>query len=58
LLCRLALAGYLPICCLAGWAIIDPTNRAGLLVIPILFLIVIGFGLPVLNFLVVKGEKN
>jgi len=58
LLCRLALAGYLPICCLAGWAIIDPTHRNGLLVIPILFLLIIGFGLPVLNFLVVKGEKT
>jgi len=57
LLCRLALAAYLPICCLAGWAIIDPTHRNGLLIIPIIFLIILGIGLPVLNYLVVRGEK-
>jgi len=58
LLCRLALAAYLPICCLAGWAIIDPTHRNGLLIIPIIFLILLGIGLPILNYLVVRGEKT
>jgi len=58
LLCRIALAGYLPICCLAGWAIIDPSHRDGLLIIPILFLLFLGIGLPIFNYLVVRGEKT
>jgi len=58
LLCRIAIAGYLPICCLAGWAIIDPSHRNGLLIIPILFLLLLGIGLPIFNYIVVRGEKT
>eukprot|EP01124_Arcella_intermedia_P005650 TRINITY_DN13342_c0_g1_i2.p1 TRINITY_DN13342_c0_g1~~TRINITY_DN13342_c0_g1_i2.p1 ORF type:complete len:1043 (-),score=215.29 TRINITY_DN13342_c0_g1_i2:52-3180(-) len=56
LVSRMFLAGYLPVCCLAGWGIVSNIN--GKMVVPIIFFIIFAFGLPVFNFLVVKGEKT
>jgi len=53
---RSLLAGYLPLVLLAAFYI---TNyQDGLMAVPIIFGLLIAVGVPVLNFLVVKGEKT
>jgi len=53
---RAVLAGYLPLVLLAAFFI---TNyQEGLMAVPIIFGLLVAVGVPVLNFLVVKGEKT
>jgi hypothetical protein len=57
ILTRVLLAGYLPLILLAAQFIVIYYNNLGIIA-AIAIILIVGFGVPAFNFMVVKGEKT